>query len=39
VLWLVLPKRRPIGIAAVVTGLVVVVAFYVWLVPGAELTR
>jgi hypothetical protein len=36
VLWLVLPKRRRIGTAAMLLGTVGVVAIYCWLVPGPD---
>lgn len=36
VLWVVLPKRRTVGLAAVASGLIVVIVFYVALVPGPD---
>lgn len=36
VLWLVMPKRRMIGLAAMISGTVVVILFYYLLVPGAD---
>ena len=39
VLWLVLPKRRQLGIAAMVVGTVGTMLIYLWLVPGADVHR
>lgn len=36
VLWMVLPKRRKIGVAALVLGTFVSLAVYWWLVPGPD---
>ncbi len=36
VLWITMPKRRQLGIAALVCGIVMVVALYVHGVPGAD---
>jgi hypothetical protein len=36
VLWLVLPKRRQIGTAAMLLGTIGVIGIYFWLVPGAD---
>lgn len=39
VLWMVLPKRRKLGLAAMLGGTIVTVAVYIWLVPGADQHR
>lgn len=39
VLWMVLPKRRKLGLAAMLGGTIVTVAVYIWLVPGQDQHR
>jgi hypothetical protein len=39
VLWLVLPKRRKLGTAAILVGTLGALAIYAWLVPGPDAHR
>lgn len=39
VLWMVLPKRRKLGLAAMLGGTIVTVAVYIWFVPGPDQHR